>query len=149
MLLPDGGGIGLIGPGAARTVPRERIDFWITTLEALGARDEAAFASSLSDEGLLPEDAARAAYGEIEYALGPLLLTGGPTVLDDDALAAAGDRALDRLDTIVSLVGQATPDPADLWPLRMLAQLAALLGPLGAEEDWLELALGALRDGWR
>jgi hypothetical protein len=31
----------------------------------------------------------------------------------------------------------------------MLAQLAALLGPLGAEEDWLELALGALRDGWR
>ena len=42
----------------------------------------------------------------------------------------------------------ATPDPADLWPLRMLAQLAATLAPLGATEDWLALGLDALRDGW-
>ena len=149
VVLIDGGGIGLIGPGAARAVPRERIGFWIATLEAVQARDQAAFASALANEGLLPDDAARAAYAEVEHALGPLLLTGGPTVLDDAALAAAGDRGLDRLDAIVALVGRATPDPADLWPLRMLAQLAALLGTLGAEEDWLELALGALRDGWR
>jgi hypothetical protein len=149
VLLPQGGGVGLIGPGAARAVPRSRVDEWIATLEALQARDEAAFASALAAQGLLPADAGRAAYAIVEESLGPLLLTGGPTVLDDDALAAAGDRALDRIDTIVALVGRATPDPADLWPLRMLAQLAATLAPLGAKEDWLELALAALRDGWR
>jgi len=148
VLLPDGG-VGLIGPGAARAVPRSRVDEWIATLEALQARDEAAFGSALAAQGLLPADAGRAAYAIVEESLGPLLLMGGPTVLDDEALAAAGARALDRVDTIVGLVGQATPDPADLWPLRMLAQLAATLAPLGAEEDWLDLALAALRNGWR
>jgi ubiquinone biosynthesis protein len=148
VVLLDGDAIGLIGPGASRAVPRERIGGWIATLEALQARDEAAFAAALEAQGLLPAGAARAAYAEVEHALGPLLLN-GPAVLDDAALAAAGDRALERVDAIVAIAGQATPDPADLWPLRMLAQLAALLATLGAEEDWLELALGALRDGWR
>jgi len=148
VVLLDGGGVGLIGPGAARAVPRDRVDQWVATLEALQARDESAFASALEAQGLLPAASGRAAYAEVEHALGPLLLN-GPAVLDDAALAAAGDRALERVDAIVSLAGRATPDPADLWPLRMLAQLAALLGTLGAEEDWLDLALSALRDGWR
>ncbi len=73
----------------------------------------------------------------------------GPARIDDAALAAAGDRAFARLGDLVDLAGRATPDPADLWPLRMLAQLAATLAPLGAEEDWLQLGIAALRDGWR
>lgn len=148
VVLLRGGGVGLIGPGAARAVSRERIDGWIATVEAIQARDEAAFTASLSKQGLLPPDAARAAYAHVEHALGPLLMS-GPAVIDDAALADAGDRALERVDGIVALAGRATPDPADLWPLRMLAQLAALLATLGAEEDWPALALDALRGGWR
>jgi predicted unusual protein kinase regulating ubiquinone biosynthesis (AarF/ABC1/UbiB family) len=147
VVLLDGGRIGLIGPGAARAVPRERIDFWITTLEALQSGDADGFAATLADSGLLPRDAAAEAYEHVQATLGPLLLS-GPARLDDDALAAAGERAWDRLGALMDLAGRATPDPADLWPLRMLGQLAATLAPLGAEEDWLALGLEALRDGW-
>ena len=148
VVLTESGGVGLIGPGASRPVPRERVDEWIATLEAVQARDQAAFAAALAAQGLLPTEGGRIAYAHVEHALGPLLMS-GPALLDDAALAAAGARALERVEAIVALVGQATPDPADLWPLRMLAQLAALLGTLGAEEDWLALAVAALRDGWR
>jgi predicted unusual protein kinase regulating ubiquinone biosynthesis (AarF/ABC1/UbiB family) len=147
VLLP-GGGVGLIGPGSARAVPRERVDAWVATLEAIRARDADAFAAALGAQGVLPPDAGHMAYAHAEHALGPLLWN-GPAMLDDAALAAAGARALDRVEPIVAVAGRATPDPADLWPLRMLAQLAALLATLRAEEDWVELALGALRDGWR
>ena len=147
VVLLDGGGIGLIGPGAARAVPRDRVDAWIATLEAVQAPDEEAFAAALDAQGLLARDAGRPAYGHVEHVLGPLLMS-GPAPLDDAALAAAGDRALGRVDAIAALATRATPDPADLWPLRMLAQLAALLAAVGAEEDWTELALSALREGW-
>jgi len=147
VLLP-GGGIGLIGAGAARAVPRERVDSWIATLEALRAGDARAFAAALAVQGLLPEDAGHEAYAHVEATVGPLLLN-GPVTLDDPALADAGSRAFDRLGDLLNLAGRATPDPADLWPLRMLAQLAATLAPLGATDDWLSLGLEALREGWR
>ena len=144
------GGVGLIGPGAARAVAAARIDGWIAALEALQGRDAGAFATAMSDGlGLLPDDAAHTAYEHIEVALGPLLLTGGPARLDDAALAAAGERALPLTGEAARVATRATPDPADLWPLRMLAQLAPMLAVLGAEEDWLALALDALRRGWR
>jgi hypothetical protein len=72
----------------------------------------------------------------------------GPARLDHDALGAAGELGFERLGALMDLAGRATPDPADLWPLRMLAQLAATLAPLGATEDWLALGLEALREGW-
>jgi predicted unusual protein kinase regulating ubiquinone biosynthesis (AarF/ABC1/UbiB family) len=147
VLLPAGG-VGLIGPSAARPVSAGRVDAWIATLGALQARDADAFAAALAEQGLLSSvDDGRAAYGLIEATLGPLLLS-GPARLDDAALAAAGARALDALGDIMEIAGRATPDPDDLWPLRMLAQLAATLAPVGATEDWLALALAALRDGW-
>lgn len=150
VVLTAGAGIGLIGPGAARAVDRARIDGWIAALEALQARDGAAFATAMSDRlGLLPAAAARMAHAHIEVALGPLLLTGGPTRLDDAALSAAGARALPLVAEGAAIATRATPDPADLWPLRMLGQLAPVLAALGAEEDWLELGLVALRTGWR
>ena len=148
VVLPDGSDVGLIGPGAARAVPRGRVDGWVAVLEALRARDAGAFAAALAGLGLLPAEAGRAAYEHVDHALGPLLMS-GPAALDDAALAAAGERALERVDAIVALAGYGTPQPADLWPLRMLGQLAALLATLGAEEDWVALALDALRDGWR
>jgi ubiquinone biosynthesis protein len=147
VLLP-GGGVGLIGPGAARAVPAARLGEWIATLEALRARDEGAFAEALASQGLLSADAGVRAYAHVEAALGPLLLS-GPSRLDDDALATAGGAAFERLGDLMDLAARATPDPADLWPLRMLGQLAATLAPLGATEDWLELGLAALRGGWR
>ena len=147
VVLLEGGGVGLVGPGASRPVPRERVDFWIATLEALERGDADAFASTLAEAGLLPRDAAAEAYEHVDAVLGPLLLS-GPARLDDAALGEAGDRAWRRLGALTDLAGRATPDPADLWPLRMLAQLAATLAPLGAEEDWLALGLSALREGW-
>jgi predicted unusual protein kinase regulating ubiquinone biosynthesis (AarF/ABC1/UbiB family) len=149
VVLMEGGVIGLIGPGAARPVAGERIDAWIAVLEALRARDANAFARAL-DEGLgvLPPAAGRTAYEHIEIALGPLLLS-GPARIDDAALEAAGTRALPLVGEGARIATQATPDPADLWPLRTLGQLAPVLARLGAEEDWLELGLDALRRGWR
>jgi hypothetical protein len=46
------------------------------------------------------------------------------------------------------LTARLTAARSDLGPLRMLAQLAALLGRLGATEDWCALALDAGRAGW-
>jgi hypothetical protein len=146
VLLP-GGGIGLIGPGAARAVPADRIGLWVAALSALQDRDDDAFAQALAGEGLLDVAAGREAYALVEATLGPLLLS-GPARLDEGALGAAGELGFERLGELMDLAGRATPDPADLWPLRMLAQLAATLAPLGATEDWLGLGLDTLRDGW-
>lgn len=150
VVLIRGGGIGLIGPGAARPVTRERIDGWIAALEALRERDADAFARALEERlGVLPTIAGRRAYEHVEAILGPLILTGGRAVLDDAGLADAGSRALPLLGEATRVAGQATPDPADLWPLRTLGQLAPTLARLGAIEDWLDLGIAALRDGWR
>jgi hypothetical protein len=130
-------------------VAGERIDAWIAVLEALQARDADAFARALDERlGVLPPAAGRTAYEQIEGALGPLLLSGQARI-DDAALEAAGTRALPLVGEGARIATQATPDPADLWPLRTLGQLAAVLATLGAEEDWLELGLDALRRGWR
>jgi predicted unusual protein kinase regulating ubiquinone biosynthesis (AarF/ABC1/UbiB family) len=148
VLLGDGA-IGLIGPGAARRVGADRVDGWIAALEALRGGDADAFAAALGERlGLLPAPAALTAYEHVQIGLGPLLLS-GPARLDDAALAAAGSRALPLLPEGARIATQATPDPADLWPLRMLGQLAPVLAALGAEEDWLELGIDALRRGWR
>jgi hypothetical protein len=150
VVLLEDGAVGLIGPGASRRVPAERVDGWIAALEALQARDQPAFAAAMSKRlALLPADAARTVYELVDLTLGPVLMTGRPTRLDAAALEAAGTRGLPRLGDAAALATRGTPDPADLWPLRMLAQLAPVLAILGAEEDWLELALSALRSGWR
>ena len=149
VLLPDGA-VGLIGPGAARPVGGDRIEGWIAVLEALRARDADAFATALtSGLRVLPTAEAHVAYEHIEGVLGPLLLSGGATRLDDAALEAAGTRALPLIGEGARVATRSTPDPADLWPLRMLGQLAPVLALLGAEEDWLDLGLSALRRGWQ
>ena len=146
VLLSDGR-IGLIGPGAARVAVPERIDASIDALEALGTRDPAAFAAAVERLGVLPPHAAGDAYAHVEAILGPLILDGRARV-DDDALAAVGVRAGGELSALMELAARGTPDPADLWPARGLGQLASVLALLEAEEEWLPLAIDALRSGW-
>src|SRR5215207_6604645 len=146
VVLLRGGDIGLIGPGTARTAVPERLDASIMALEALGARDTAAFTASVERLGLLPADAAPEAYAHADAILGPLVH--GPARVDDAALAAMGERGLDALGPLMDLAARGTPDPADLWPVRMLGQLASLLALLEVEEEWLPLSVGALRGGW-
>jgi hypothetical protein len=63
-------------------------------------------------------------------------------------LCGLTERALAALPVALPLAARLTPDPGDLWPLRMLGQLAALLARLDATEDWGALALAAGRQGW-
>jgi predicted unusual protein kinase regulating ubiquinone biosynthesis (AarF/ABC1/UbiB family) len=144
----EDGTVGLIGPGAARSVDPFRHGEIQAALGALRAADRKAFVAALSKLDLLPDKEAGEAYDHIEELLGPLLMN-GPARLDDDALAAAGDAALDRIDVLVALGAKGTPDAADVWPARMLGQLTSTLALLGATEDWLGLAADALREGWR
>jgi predicted unusual protein kinase regulating ubiquinone biosynthesis (AarF/ABC1/UbiB family) len=143
----DDGTIGLIGPGAARPVDPFRHEEIQAAAAALQTGDRKAFVAAVSKLDLLPDKAAGEAYDHIAELLGPLLMN-GPARLDDAALADAGEAALERIDVLVALAGKGKPDPADVWPARMLGQLTTTLAKLGAEENWLELAAGAMREGW-
>jgi predicted unusual protein kinase regulating ubiquinone biosynthesis (AarF/ABC1/UbiB family) len=147
VLLSDGG-VGLIGPGAARSVDPYRHGEIKAALVALRDGDRKAFVAAVAKLDLLPDKHAGEAYDLIEELLGDLLMN-GPARLDDEVLAAAGDAALERIDELVALGAHGRPDPADVWPARMLGQLTSTLAKLGATEDWLVLAADALEDGWR
>ena len=143
----DDGTIGLIGPGAARAVDPFRHGEIVAAAVALADGDRKAFVAAVSKIDLLPDKHAGEAYDLIEELLGDLLMN-GPALLDDAALAAAGEAALERIDELVALGSKGTPDPADVWPARLLGQLSSTLAKLGATEDWLALTAQALRDGW-
>jgi predicted unusual protein kinase regulating ubiquinone biosynthesis (AarF/ABC1/UbiB family) len=122
VLLADGSGIGLIGPGAARQVDPARLDETIAVLEALQARERDAFADAVSSGlGLLPQDAATRAYEQIDKHLAELL--DGTAKLDDAALAKAGESALADIGALTEIAAQGTPQPSDVWPARGLGQL--------------------------
>jgi hypothetical protein len=146
VVLLAGGGIGLLGTGAARAVDRGRLDAALDALDALraGARDR--FVAAVGHMALLPADPAGEAYDLLDELFGDLLR--GPIRLDADALRNLTKRALRALSASLPLAGRLTPDRADLWPLRGLGQLAAVLGRLDATEDWGALALAAGREGW-
>jgi predicted unusual protein kinase regulating ubiquinone biosynthesis (AarF/ABC1/UbiB family) len=139
------GTIGLLGTGAARTVDRARIDPALDLLAALRDDDPGAFASAASALGALPEDAAEQAYPLVAALLGDLVR--GPARLDPGVVAAHLERAGDVVGRLVELAAHVRPDPADVWPLRGLSQLALVLAGLGVTEDWAQLALGAGRAG--
>jgi predicted unusual protein kinase regulating ubiquinone biosynthesis (AarF/ABC1/UbiB family) len=140
------GGIGLLGTGAARAVDRARLDAALDALAALRDADPPAFGAAMQRMGLLPAAAAGDAYALLDELFGPLLR--GPVQLTAPVLCDLTDRALQALPRALLLTARLTPDRADLWPLRMLCQLAALLGRLDATEDWGALALAAGREGW-
>jgi ubiquinone biosynthesis protein len=139
VVLLEGGGIGLLGAGLARPVPRERCEAGVAAFVALSDPDSARFVAAVADLGVLPEDAAGTAHALLREVLGDLV-NGGPATLDGPALAAAGERALERIGDLVRLGAQVTPDPTDLAAVRMLGQLTATLSVLGVTEDWTALA---------
>jgi predicted unusual protein kinase regulating ubiquinone biosynthesis (AarF/ABC1/UbiB family) len=142
------GSVGLIGPGASRSVDSYRHDEIKAALIALRDGDRKSFVAAVAKIELLPEKHAGQAYDLIEDLLGDLLMN-GPAKLDDEVLGAAGDAALARIDELVAIGAHGRPDPADVWPARMLGQITSTLARLGATEDWLALAADALEDGWR
>jgi len=139
VLLRDGR-VGLLGAGVARAVPRERAAPALAVLRALREDDRAAFGEAVRELGVLLPDACDDAFTHARSLAGELLA--GPAELDGPALATIGERALAQLGPLVALAAQATPEPADVAPLRMLVQLAALLSRLGATHDWISLAAG-------
>lgn len=146
VVLLEGGGIGLLGTGAARSADRARLDAALDALAAVRARDAGAFAAAVGRMRLLPADAAPDAYALVDELAGDLLR--GPVRVQAALLANRVERALAALPRALPLAERVMPDRADLWPLRMLGQLAALLGRLDVEEDWAALALRAGRGGW-
>jgi predicted unusual protein kinase regulating ubiquinone biosynthesis (AarF/ABC1/UbiB family) len=146
IILTGSGGIALVDFGATRRVDVARLDLGLSALAALRAGDEAAFASAVMALGVLPDAASAADALRLLRAIGGELLT-GPARLDADALLAVADRAEEHLQAVFALAMQATLDPQDLWPLRMLGTLVTTLARLGVTEDWIALALDAGRDG--
>ena len=140
------GGIGLLGTGAARAVSRERFDAALDALAALRDGERDAFGAAVERMALLPANATPDAFDLIDELFGHLVR--GPARLDAGVLRDLTERALAALPRALPLTDRLTPDPADLWPLRMLGQLAALLGRLDTTEDWGALALAAGRRGW-
>ena len=140
-------GLVLLQAGAARPIEAARLDASLDALEALRDDDLAAFTAAVSGRlGLLGEDDAATAFALVRRLTADLL--SGPARVDDALLARLGERALDALPELLALGARVTPDPADLWAVRMLGQLAALLARLEHEADWVELALDAGRRGW-
>jgi hypothetical protein len=139
VILLSGGGIGLLGTGLARPVPRERYDAGVAAFAALADPDPARFTAAVADLAVLPAEAAVTAHGLLRDVLGDLV-AGGPVTLDGPALAAATERAFDRLPELMRLGAQVTPQAHDLAAVRMLGQLTATLSVLGATEDWTALA---------
>jgi hypothetical protein len=142
LILKSGQGLGLLGTGAARPFPRERLGAYLNALAAIRSEDQDGFATTLSNDlNLLPPGAALKA-----YALVDLLAQGAlthPTALDPQLLAPLEDRVLQHVGAGLALAAEVTPDPADLALARSLGQLTATLAHLGATEDWGALALAS------
>jgi len=138
VLLADGR-IGLLGTGVARKLDPARAGAVLEALAALRDDDAEAFAETAAvDLKVLRHEDGLQAHRLAAYALGDLVR--GPARLDGPALADAGERLAGRIGVFLRLGARATPDPEDLAGARMLGQLVALLGRLGATEDWARIA---------
>ncbi|QEC46553.1 hypothetical protein FSW04_02480 [Baekduia soli] len=142
VVLLDDGRVGLLGTGVGRTADRSRVDAALQALLHLRAGDQDAFAAVLAGPlGVLPAAEALQAYALTGEVAGELLT--GRALLDAAALAEAGRRGGGQVRGGLALAAAARPAPADLGPVRSVAQLTALLARLGAEEDWGALILEA------
>ena len=139
VVLLDDGRVGLLGAGNAVAADRARLARLLTLPALLRDPDPAGFAGTVHGElELLPGDpAAREAHTLLRELLGDLLT--GPARVDGAALEAVAVRAADRLAAVFGLLARGAPDPGDVWLARGMGQLAAVLGLIGAEEDWVAL----------
>jgi hypothetical protein len=141
------GRLAILDYGATSTVPRERAALGLDVVAAFADGDSAALGRALKGLGTLPADQGTQALQFARTALGELGEP-GRSRLDSDAVVALGRRAASLPDTAVGLVMQGGMPPEDLWPLRGAALAFGTIARVGAEGDWLELTLRALRDGW-
>ena len=146
VVLLDRRGVGLLGTAAARAVDRGRLDAALDALAALRTQDAGAFVDAVGRMRLLAAGPAAATYALVDELAGDLLR--GPVRVNAALVAERTERALAALPRALPLADRLTPDRADLWPLRMLGQLAAVLAGLDVVEDWAALALDAGRAGW-
>jgi hypothetical protein len=132
--------------GAVRRVEVARVDEAVVALAAFLADDAVALGASLARLGWLPAEV-----GATALVLGRDILAGhldGPSRLDADAIVGLNQRAADHAEALWPLAQVTSVPPEDLWPLRMLGALGAVLARLEAEEDWTALIGQAARDGW-
>ncbi|HWD63886.1 MAG TPA: AarF/UbiB family protein [Solirubrobacteraceae bacterium] len=144
--LPDGR-LAILDYGATRPVSRERADLGLEVVEAYAAGDDEALGAALEGLGALPASQGAQALELARTALDEL---GEPGIsrLDSDAVLAAGRRAAGVPEVTVDLAMQGALAPEDLWPLRGVGLCFGAIARVGADGDWLELTLRALRDGW-
>lgn len=146
VLARDGRLVVLETTGAA-ALQAGRVDLVVELLDALADGDDAAGAAAVQRLGVLPAGPAAAAAALGRDLLGPLAANGAVTV-DVDAARAVLERLDERLGDALSLIPHATLPPADLWPLRGLGQVVALVLRLGPTLEWIPLARDAVRNGW-
>jgi predicted unusual protein kinase regulating ubiquinone biosynthesis (AarF/ABC1/UbiB family) len=147
LLVLTDGRLAIVDFGAWCEVDRGRLADTTAAVTAFLARDVDAFATAVQSLGWLPSSAAPAAFELIEHVLGELAGP-GPVRLDRDAVIAAGRLLLDRSDTLTELILKGALPPADLWPVRGVAQLFGTIARVGATGDWRELVERVLQDGW-
>jgi predicted unusual protein kinase regulating ubiquinone biosynthesis (AarF/ABC1/UbiB family) len=147
VLVLDDGRIAIVDFGATARASAERVGLGAQLLEAFVAEDADGAAAALSSLGVLPRELAGTATGLARHALGPFA-GAGPVRLDNAAVEAVRDRVLERPEAMLSLVAEGRLEPEDLWPMRGLGQLFALIARAGATAPWRELARLGLREGW-
>ena len=143
---PDGG-LTILDFGATRRVDRERVAAAIGVLDALADADGEALGRAMAALGWLPAANGPAAMQLARHTLGELRLP-GRTRLDDGAVLAARDRALEQPRLIGELLAAGSPPPEDLWPARGFAVMFSTIARSGATGDWWQLLRTALSEGW-
>lgn len=153
VLVADDGTLTILDFGATRRVDRERVAAALGVLDALrdggghGDGDGNALGRAMAALGWLSMDHGPAAIELARHTL-PELGVPGPARLDDAAVIAARDRALQRPQLIGELLLAGSPPPEDLWPARGFAVMLATIARIGASGDWPELLRRALLEGW-
>jgi predicted unusual protein kinase regulating ubiquinone biosynthesis (AarF/ABC1/UbiB family) len=147
VLVADDGTLTILDFGATRRVDRERLASAIGVLDALAAVDGEALGSAMAGLGWLPAANGPAAIELARHALAELGLP-GRTRLDDAAVLAARDRALEQPQLIGELLLAGSPPPEDLWPARGFVVMFSTIARIGATGDWWGLLRSALTEGW-
>jgi predicted unusual protein kinase regulating ubiquinone biosynthesis (AarF/ABC1/UbiB family) len=146
-LLMDDGRLAVLDFGAVRRVAAHRVDLAVRALDALRDAEGVALGAVLDELGWLPADAGAEALALARALLGDLL--DGPARLDVARLVALGEESARRAPALAALAVRSGLPPEDLWPLRMLGGLVALVARLDAGVvGWPARVREAAADGW-
>lgn len=147
VIITNDGGLAIVDFGACRETDPDRLAHAAAALEAVARDDAETFTRSMQALGWLPDGQARVALPLMRELLGEHVEPGASR-LDTDAVIAVRDRLLRRADAVAQLLEAASLAAEDLWLARGVGQLLGTIARLGADGDWVGLALEALREGW-